>query len=165
MPNTKPDRGALLLYVAAVVLSLVVLCVLLWQRAARNRRPAYRALEPAIENYGGNVQVSMGTAVALQYDGPDVRLQGVYQRVQGVRFTRADRHGHGIAEPNGRWAHEVWAHSKGGIAIHDHEIINGLHVWSVGPWSPARGGAHQMGRYAYLYAHPGGSRRKTASRY
>ena len=105
-----------------------------------------------MENYSEpqTLQISMGTVAHLQYDGPDERLQGTFVRRQGLRFARIERQSRGHAEPNGRWAHEVWVNETAKIAIYDHEMRTDLHLWSIGPWSSERGGVADEQRYAYL---------------
>jgi hypothetical protein len=103
------------------------------------------------ENGGCAGKLVLTTRAFLRYEGLDGRLQGVFVRIPGLKFTRVARQSRGLPAPNGRWAHEVWL-NEDGIAIYDHEMWTDLHVWSVGPWSKKSGGVAYEQRYAYIYA-------------
>ena len=102
-------------------------------------------------NGGCAGKLVLTTRAFLRYEGLDGRLQGVFVRIPGLKFTRVARQSRGLPAPNGRWAHEVWFNKDTKIAIYDHEMSTDMHLWSVGPWSSERGGVAYEQRYAYLY--------------
>ena len=93
----------------------------------------------------------------LRINGPDSRMNGVYELLAEENVVRQTLMDLNLPHPTGQWAAQVWKCNGKDAHIYDHNehaSHGGLQPWSIGPWDATSGGAHNLGRYGYIHIMP-----------